>query len=654
MSKRVGRPDLRDIEPAAVAAWIVPVALVLYLALMNGGYGSGARSVAGVVAWLTVAVASLVSARPFADNSWRAMIPLLLLAALAAWTGMSLLWSENDERTAIELGRVLAYLGVFALATAIQGLGYARQMLAGLTFALTAVCALALASRIQPTWFPERVSGQFIPVPEIERRLAYPLNYSGGIATTVSIVLPLLLLYAWSAKRQALRVLAAMTLPMVLVTLWLTGSGMTLAVAWIGPLAFIALAPDRLPKLATAAAGLVGGGLLAFAVVRLEALDRGLPTPEAIDQGHQLLLFTLVVMASVGLIHWGIERLASRRTGPRRRLGAPSRKLLLGGGLALVATVIALIATGALDSQFDRFQSLENVPANASRLSQVTDIASSGRYQQWSAAIDAGESAPVAGIGAGTFEFWWARNGLYGGFVRDGHSLYFETWAELGLIGLALVIAVIAAIAVAAVRLALRESGRARTARAGAIGGLAAFAAAAGVDWMWELGVLAVAFFLLAGAALSRSPLVAGEPEPPGLDTDIPLRPAPVRIAPVLLAPIAIVLIALPALADRSLEASRAQFDAGDFQAAYESAKDAEKYQPFAATPRLQQALILEQTEQIPEALEAAQAAVERGATDWRNWLVLSDLQEAAGDAAAAQTYEKARSLNPRSTLFAP
>ena len=35
------------------------------------------------------------------------------------------------------------------------------------------------------------------------------------------------------------------------------------------------------------------------------------------------------------------------------------------------------------------------------------------------------------GIGPGTFEFWWSRNGIYpGGFVRDAHSLYMETLAK--------------------------------------------------------------------------------------------------------------------------------------------------------------------------------------------------------------------------------
>ena len=80
--------------------------------------------------------------------------------------------------------------------------------------------------------------------------------------------------------------------------------------------------------------------------------------------------------------------------------------------------------------------------------------------------------------------------------MRDAHSLYLETPAELGLVGLAL----------AARAARLRRRGRAprRGARyAGPVAALAAFALHAGVDWDWELPALTLVALVLAGLVLS-------------------------------------------------------------------------------------------------------------------------------------------------------
>lgn len=88
--------------------------------------------------------------------------------------------------------------------------------------------------------------------------------------------------------------------------------------------------------------------------------------------------------------------------------------------------------------------------------------------------------------------------------------------------------------------------------------------------------------------------------------------------------------------------------------AALRAARGAESAQPGAATPRLQQALLLEAEGSLDEAALAARAATERESTNWRTWLVLSRLEAARGRALAAlRAYRRARSLNPRSPVFA-
>ena len=64
----------------------------------------------------------------------------------------------------------------------------------------------------------------------------------------------------------------------------------------------------------------------------------------------------------------------------------------------------------------------------------------SGRWQFWESAVDAFQATPLLGHGAGSYEAWWAEHGSLAVFVRDAHSLYLETLAELGVLGFLLLV----------------------------------------------------------------------------------------------------------------------------------------------------------------------------------------------------------------------
>src|SRR5204862_4927479 len=98
------------------------------------------------------------------------------------------------------------------------------------------------------------------------------------------------------------------------------------------------------------------------------------------------------------------------------------------------------------------------------------------------------------------------------GFIRNAHSLYLETFAELGIVGLALILVFVLTPLVAGARRALRSTGDARARLAATTAACAAFAVAAGIDWAWQLAVIPAAFLLLAGAILG--PLIADRGAP--------------------------------------------------------------------------------------------------------------------------------------------
>jgi tetratricopeptide (TPR) repeat protein len=188
--------------------------------------------------------------------------------------------------------------------------------------------------------------------------------------------------------------------------------------------------------------------------------------------------------------------------------------------------------------------------------------------------------------------------------------------------------------------------------------GAGAFAFAAGVEWIWLIPVLPVAFFVLASAAvtpavaaegvtfkaLSMAPAARGWRRPPWF----------VRAIGTLACLGAVLVVALPMAATETVRDSQSLVRAGNLGAALAKAKDATRLQPYAASPWLQEALVQEALGRIPQALVAAQHAAREGPTDYNNWLVASRLEARDGRVhAALADYLRARSLSPRATIFA-
>src|SRR5919197_622564 len=147
-----------------------------------------------------------------------------------------------------------------------------------------------------------------------------------------------------------------------------------------------------------------------------------------------------------------------------------SRRLsraLVGAFAVAAAAAVALVAAASLHQE-------HNVLAG---------LFGANRPHYWHVAWHEVELNPVLGSGAGTFERYWLLYRPVGSFARDAHSLYLETLAELGPIGLGLLLA-----ALALPLLVLR--GRRDPMLATAAAGYVAYLVHTGVDWDWELPVV--------------------------------------------------------------------------------------------------------------------------------------------------------------------
>ncbi|HEY8467444.1 MAG TPA: O-antigen ligase family protein [Solirubrobacterales bacterium] len=630
----------------AVAGYALPFLAVFYLAMKGGGYDAIVHEEIGVLAWWLVLLGAAVGALPVTRVTRAGWIALGLLAALALWTGFGFLWTESSERTAAELARVLTLLGVFALATLAQGRDALRRTAVGVGAAIAAVAALALLSRLRPEWFPESATGELLR--SSSWRLNYPLGYWNGLAGLIAVGMPLVLWTAAHARSLVGQALAAAALPVMATAAFFTFSRGGTAAAVLAVCVLLLLHPRRVELAIAAIVPVAASVALVLAAAQRDALEDEPASALAASQADSLLVVTVIVCVLAALAQLGLA--TARRRGVIPPLAVPRRPALVATGIAALLFCVGALAADLPGYADDRWEQFKAGGGTGSGAERFTSESGNGRYEYWSAAVDAGRSDPLVGIGPGTFEYWWARTATVPGFVRDAHSLYLETFGELGVVGLLLLTAFLAvALGAVAVRAARRGSLERNSLLAAAAGSVAAFCFAAQFDWVWELTVIPVAVLLVVAAALGP----AGESRRRETSRFQRVRlPLPARVALVGMAAVAIVLIALPLGTNAFLRESQRAAQAGDLDDALASARSAVRLQPHAATPRLQEALVLELAGEPDQALAAARAATEREPTNWRTWLVRSRLAaEANRPAEALEAFERARELNPRGRL---
>ncbi len=628
----------------STGAWILGFAPVLYLALKGGGYDLVVYSQVGVAVWWIVLCGVLAGVLPAVRIDRVGWLVLGVLFSYAAWTALGATWSSSVERSMDELGRVSAYAGFFVLGLCVLDASRLRHLLDGMACAFAIVGVLAVLSRLHPQWFPrDEVVAFFGPT----ARLDYPLNYANGLGEFLAMGMPLLLGTASRARTLAGSALAAACLPVLALGIVLSISrGGALAGA-IGLLLLLALLPERIPVLATALTAAGGSAILVVALLQRSALRNELSTSQAVTQRGELLVLILVVCAGVALVQSAISLWARFGTRPAWMAVLRRRAAIGCAGAGAIAVALAITAglPGALSRQWRAFKQ-----PNMTGVSSVNAYARFGtatgshRYQYWQAAVAAFHSSELHGIGPGTFEFWWAQHNSVSQFVRNAHSLYIETLAELGILGALQVVGLFGALLVLGTVRALRAPPSTRHALAVAVAAFAVFAMSAAYDWVWQLAVLPAAALLLGGGLVS----VRRRP------AQLTRRSRSVtRVVLACGALLALPAIAIPLIMTTSIRLSQSEVRAGNLAAAMQAANSAQALEPYAATPRLQRALILELERRYAPAAAAARQATEREPTNWQTWLVRSRIEVEAGHPRLALDYYlRAQALNPTSSLF--
>src|SRR5436190_18893114 len=121
--------------PGAALAFAAAAAIVLLYALRGGAYDIVVRQEYALAIWSVVALGFALGLLPRTRPSRLALVALAGIVLLAAWTGLSLIWSSSAERTVAELCRVTGYGGLFVLIVCVVDRQLIVPAAAGIAFA---------------------------------------------------------------------------------------------------------------------------------------------------------------------------------------------------------------------------------------------------------------------------------------------------------------------------------------------------------------------------------------------------------------------------------------------------------------------------------------------------------------------------------------
>ena len=633
----------------AIAGFGVPFVLVTYLALQAGGFDLVLRSQVGIFVWWVILLGVGAGLLPVIRLTRIGWTGVAILGGLLIWTAVATIsWTESTERSLIELSRVATLSGILALLVLVQAREGLRRSVCALGAAVAFIAAIALLSRYQPGWFPE--SG--IPNTFPNSRLSYPLEYWNGLAALLAIGLAPLLWTATFGRSMYGRALAAGSIPMVVLACYLTASRGGAIEAGIALIALLVLFPKRLKLCLNLIVPVAGSiALLLLIEQRPELRDRQ-PGDLVSSQGTEMLFLTVAVFA-LGVLAQALLARAEQRG----KIVVPSASTAVAKRTGVLTAIItALIVVGAFGSGFvgNRWSDFKQPNFDDGTVSRLGNLSSGERYLVWESALDAASDKSLTGRGPGTFEFWWARKGKGTQFVRDAHSLYLEALAELGPIGLLLMLALVLIPIYIAVGGAIRRgSDERRSLLAASAAGMIAFAVAAGIDWAWELTVLPVAFLVLFAATSGPAAQSRKGHRTSRFDT------APVtfggRAATVLTSLVVIAIIALPMIGTTLVRDSQSKYKEGDIEGALADAQRASHVQPYSASADMQVALVQAKLGEKDEALMSAIEATKNESTNWRTWYVLAQVSDEFGLSRQAEiAHARALKLNTRSSLLDP
>jgi hypothetical protein len=618
-------PRTAAIDPAVI---LVPPGVfiaVVATAAPNGSYFPSSWGWASLAFLWAAAIGLLVQRR--VSFGVPELVYLGAWFALLVWTALSLLWSHTANQTMYEVERTLVYVS-FALALAVLARRSLPLLLPTLLAGIVAVAAYALATRL----LPDRV-GTFNSFAGY--RLSEPLGYWNALSIFVVIGIVVAIGLAARADAVPVRALSAASLVLLVPVLYFTfGRGGWIALV-SGLAVAIAVDPRRLQLVTTLFVIAPWPALAVWRAYESPSLTTQFsPLAGASHEGSRLAVTIGILAVVSAFVTAGFTVLAQQVTvgrGVRRVYGAAL-------ALALVGSIVAVIAAygGPVESTRRAVDSIKQSSPNVGgdQTKRLFSLSSNGRLDTWESALDDYQAHLALGSGAGTFERWWLEHRSVPLKVRNAHSLYLETLAEVGPFGLAALLAVVVMPLVGAVR------ARRSPLVAPALGGFVALVVHAGIQWDWEVPAVMIAGLTCAGVLLLADGARDGRSWTWGAGAR-----AVVLVVIVVLAVLSFVTLT----SNRYLGQASGELDHGDTAVAARDAHRAERWAPWSADAIERQADAALSDGSLVRARELYRRAIAKDGGDWELWLGLALASK--GDA-RGRALDHAATLNPLATVI--
>lgn len=599
------------------------------LAAGNGGYFPPAWGWSAAALLWAAAIAVLV--RQDVETSVAEIVTVSAFGLLTVWMLISAIWSNDTTSAVLEAQRTLVYVAGLLALLLVSRRGAIGSLLAGALFAVTAATAYGLVGRLFPS--VHAVGGI-----ADTGRLAEPVGYWNGLGILATIGAIIGIGLAAHARTLPGRIAAMATLPVVVSTLYFTYSRGAWIALGFGLVAAIAIDRKRwflLLTVMTAAPILMIDVAVAVSSPALtHAASRVGPTA---SQGHRLAVVIVLSMAGLMAIAWGLRALERRYE--------PSAAQTRFGHIATLAAVLlvvvfALVRFGSPiaigTDMYNRFN--EPPPGGFNGTAghvgknlnlRLFSLSGNARAQLWRIAWADAKSHEVLGSGAGTYEQYYLQHRTSALKVRNAHNLYLETLADLGPVGLLLLIAGLVAPLVAGVR------ARSEALVPVAFGGFAAFLLHAGADWDWQMTAITLTALTCAVGLLTSAPTTM---------RPFQLSGRGVRAG----ALAAIALLAVCALVglrgNAAAAASQRAASVDHWVAAEGDARTAVAWEPWSADARLALGVALLGEHRDAGARTAFRAAIAREPLNWEGWF---DLARASTGSAQQAALARAKQLDP-------
>lgn len=506
--------------PPTLRFAVTTALLLLFATFFVGVQMNGVR--AGTIGVLAILLVTVVFARAaYTDGlprPFNASLGVLLLALLAGLTALSISWSLLPNSSLLAALRLISYAFVLALAAFVAQRSHDRagDVLRGIGWAALVISAYALFSHCFPGLFGE--SDNFA-------RLRMPFGYWNAVGTIAAIGV-VAALWAGTRRDEARRreIASYPAGGLCLVALMLSQSRGALLALLIVIAIWLVLMPQRLRSVGWCAVVGAFSLVVVFWAYNKSALSTDAwPMNQRESAGIQLFVALLLLTGVLTAAGFWLQR--RRHTHPlaaaqRQKLGKALLVLLAISPFVLVAAIGVGTNKGLTtisDEASSLFSTTSTIPDNSpGRLTQTSSL----RARYWSDSYKIFKAHPLKGTGGDTFlvaRLPYRHDQLT---AAHAHGMVPQVAADLGVLGLLILVALAAVWLLAAFKLAgaggraptrwLREADEVRLASVTIMLIALLFGLESAIDWIWF--VPGVAFFgLLAGGWVLGSPAAHAE-----------------------------------------------------------------------------------------------------------------------------------------------